>query len=72
MPNDKFVHISGISIGADSRTGMAFHIETEGGDGFWVPYSVCRERTVTHNKMQDSIVVASWWCEKNELEGESV
>lgn len=71
MSNDKFVRISGITIGADSRTGMAFRIET-GNDGFWVPYSVCRERTVTHNKLQDSIIVAAWWAEKNELEGEPV
>lgn len=72
MPNDKFVRVSDISIGADSRTGMAFHIEAESGDGFWVPYSVCRKRTVTHNKLQDSIEVTAWWCEKNEIEGEPV
>ncbi len=71
MPNDKFVLISGITIGNDSRTGLAFRIETED-ESYWVPYSVCRKRTVTKNELQDSIEVAAWWAAKEELEGESV
>ncbi len=70
MPNDNFVRVSGITIGDDSRTGLAFLVETED-NSFWVPYSVCRKRTVTHNRLQDSIEVASWWADKNEVEGES-
>ena len=69
MP-DKYVRIDNCEVGIDSNSGLAFSCEIEG-EHYWVPYSQCRKRVINdkiHNS--DSIEVAAWWAEKNEIEGE--
>ena len=66
-----YVSITGMTIGDDSRSGDAFLITTEERD-YWVPYSVCQKRHLTHCKGMDSIEVERWWADKNELESEPV
>ena len=67
--SDHYVKISDCIIGPDSKSGDAFHCEIDG-ERYWVPYSQCRRRNVSKVKSGDSIEVAAWWAERNELEGE--
>ena len=70
MAVDNYVKISDCEIGIDSNSGKAFSCEIDGVH-YWVPYSVCRKRSInTKIHSADSIEVAAWWVEKNELEGE--
>lgn len=73
MPrDDKYVKVSDCNIGADSSSGLAFSCRIEG-KHFWVPYSQVRKRVVNSKTLDsDSFEVTSWWCEKNEIEGEPV
>ncbi len=72
MPDDKYVRISGITIGEDSASGLAFSCEIDR-ETVWVPYSQCRNRNINKKvKGEDSIEIAAWLAEKNEWEGDPV
>lgn len=62
------VTISGTTIGDDSKSGLAFLITTKDGEDNWIPYSVCSGRTISGHRGGDSITVAAWFAEKEELE----
>lgn len=70
--SDKYVRITDCGVGIDSNSGLAFSCEIDG-EHYWVPYSVCRKRSI-NNKIHnaDTIEVQSWYAEKYELEGDSV
>lgn len=72
MPNDQYVRISGLTIGNDSQSGLAFSCDIDG-ETVWVPYSQCRSRDINKKvKGEDAIVIAAWLAEKNGWEGEPV
>ena len=64
---DRTVTLSGLTIRQDSHSGLAYLVETDDGDCFWVPYSVTTERHITNNKGGDSIEVHRWWADKQGL-----
>ena len=68
--SEKYVRISGIMIGDDSKSSLAFECLIDD-EPIWVPYSQCRSREINKKvKGEDAIVVAAWWADKHELEGE--
>ena len=72
MHSDKYVRISGLTIGDDSASGLAFSCDIDG-ETVWVPYSQCRSREINSKvKGEDAIVVTAWWAGKKELEGEPI
>lgn len=67
---DKYVRISSITIGDDSKSGLAFECLIDD-NPIWVPYSQCKSREINKKvKGEDAIVVTAWWADKNELKGE--
>ena len=70
MSDSKFVCISGVEIGKDSASGLAFACEIDG-ETTWVPYSQCRARHINKKLCgADSIEIPAWLAEKNGWEGE--
>ncbi len=70
--SDKYVLISGITTGNDSKSGLAFECQIKD-ETVWVPYSQCRSREINKKiKGEDAIVIAKWWADKNELEGDPI
>jgi hypothetical protein len=60
--------IRNITVGNDSRSGLAYFIITEDGESKAVPYSVTHSRQVTGNHGADSIVVDEWFADREGLE----
>ncbi len=68
--SDKYTRVSGITIGEDSASGLAFKCVIDD-ETFWVPYSQCKSREINKRiKGDDAMVVAAWLAEKNGWEGE--
>jgi hypothetical protein len=68
--SDRYVRVTDCSIGDDSPSGLAFSCRIDG-EHFWVPYSQVRKRTVNSKIVgADSFEVATWWADKNEVDGD--